>query len=127
MSICKKCNKEIFWRPKLLDPEIYYSGPKPLNEDGTLHICDISVQRYPRVKASVIICPIKNCNFPCVEGDKKLIDEFQSHMKKHLIYNGRYDKVEERIEYLRSNNYVHYQDPFLYVSLQEILTHNFPK
>ena len=120
MSVCKKCGKIVLWRPKLLDPEIAYAGPKPLNEDESVHDCSNTI-KYPRMKASVILCPIRNCTFASVESDKKLIDEFKSHMEKHLIHNGNYDKLEERIEYLRNNNHVHYIDPFIHVTMQEII------
>lgn len=37
---CNHCGKDIFWRPPLLDKEIAYSGPRPLNSDGrTVHRC----------------------------------------------------------------------------------------
>ncbi len=38
---CNHCGREIFWRPPLLDKEIAYKGPKPLNQpDGrTVHRC----------------------------------------------------------------------------------------
>jgi hypothetical protein len=36
---CNSCGKEIAWRPPLLDREIAYKGPKPLNRDGSVHRC----------------------------------------------------------------------------------------
>jgi len=36
---CNHCSKEVRWRPSLLDKEIAYSGPKPLNMDDTVHHC----------------------------------------------------------------------------------------
>lgn len=118
---CLSCGRSIKWRPDGLDPEIQFQGKKPLNEDETIHDCTNQMMKYPRMKASIIICPIKNCNFAAIEGDKKLIDEFESHMRSHLIHNGNYEKLKERIEYLRFNNHVHYIDPFLHVELQEII------
>lgn len=36
---CNHCGNDILWRPPLLDKEIAYSGPKPLNKDATVHRC----------------------------------------------------------------------------------------
>jgi len=36
---CNHCGNDIRWRPPLLDREIKYNGPKPLNTDGSLHRC----------------------------------------------------------------------------------------
>ena len=38
---CNHCGEPVLWRPKELDPEIAYRGPKPLNPpDGrTVHRC----------------------------------------------------------------------------------------
>ena len=37
---CNHCGESILWRPPLLDKEIFYKGPKPLNLDGrTVHRC----------------------------------------------------------------------------------------
>jgi len=34
---CMHCGTEVMWRPKGLDPGIKYTGPKPLNLDGSHH------------------------------------------------------------------------------------------
>jgi hypothetical protein len=39
---CNHCGKDIVWRPPLLDAEIAYKGPKPLDPDGTIHRCMLS-------------------------------------------------------------------------------------
>lgn len=36
---CNHCGAAIKWRPSLLDPEVAYQGPKPLNLDDTVHRC----------------------------------------------------------------------------------------
>jgi hypothetical protein len=81
--------------------------------------------KFPRVKVSVILCPEPDCNFPCVETDpeKPLIDIFVGHMKREHEINVTdfcYQHVKGKIDFIRNNPKIHYQDPFMYVSHEEL-------
>jgi len=53
---CNNCGKEIFWRPPLLDKEIAYKGPKPLNHDGSTHRCMLQgTKQYKKITGDKII------------------------------------------------------------------------
>jgi len=58
---CNNCGKEIFWRPPLLDKEIAYAGPKPLNKDASVHRCMLQgTKQYKKITGDPII---DNCNY----------------------------------------------------------------
>jgi hypothetical protein len=53
---CNSCGKDIFWRPPLLDKEIAYNGPRPLNSNGSLHRCMLQgTKQYKRITGDKII------------------------------------------------------------------------
>jgi hypothetical protein len=45
---CNHCGKDVVWRPPLLDREIAYAGPKPLNPNGSVHRCMLQGTRDGR-------------------------------------------------------------------------------
>ncbi len=60
-NCCNSCGKSILWRPQGLDPEIKYSGPKPLNQDGSTHRCMLQgVKQYKKITGNSIIDNINN-------------------------------------------------------------------
>lgn len=139
---CNHCGKDILWRPKLLDKEIAYKGPKPLNEDGSTHRCmtkgtkdgkfyktdpvEVAKQyQYPRVKASVIICSDPDCNTPLVERTEPLIQQFQLHLEKYhgtTLAPDYIKNIQFKIDMLR-NGRSPYIDPFLHIPWKEIKEH----
>jgi|SRR6185369_5611618 len=136
---CNHCGKDILWRPPLLDKEIAYSGPKPLNHDGSVHRCmlkgtkdgkfyktdPVEIERkyeYPRVKASVIICANPDCNTPIVERTEPLLQQFTLHLEKyhHLKLSQTFlDLLQFKIDHLRNGRFS-YTDPFLHVPWSDI-------
>lgn len=138
---CNHCGEDILWRPPLLDREIAYKGPKPLEMDGrTVHRCmkggtkdgkyyktdPVEVEKkyeYPRVKASVIICSDPDCNIPIVERTEPLIQQLTLHLKKYhngIELSGSYiDNLQFKIDLLR-NGHFSYTDPFLHIPWAEI-------
>lgn len=74
--------------------------------------------RYPRVKASIIICPNPDCNYYCIEDRDPLIDHFLRHIKKvhHVNPSNQFiENLKGKISYLRNNNHIPYTNPFIHV------------
>lgn len=139
---CNHCGKDILWRPPLLDKEIAYKGPKPLEaphgdfahrcmkggtKDGKFYKTDpVEVEKkyeYPRVKASVIICSDPDCNTPIVERTEPLIQQLTLHLKKYhqgiVLLEQYVTNLQFKIDLLR-NGHFSYTDPFLHIPWEEI-------
>lgn len=80
--------------------------------------------RYPRIKASVIICPKPDCNAPCVmDGEHSCVDMFVDHVRtEHGLNPTTYciTKLKDKVDYLQSNTRIHYIDPFVAVTWHDI-------
>jgi len=134
---------DVIWRPKGLDWGIKYTGPKPLNPlDGSKHECmkggtkdglfyktdPVAIERqfkYPRVKASVIICSDPDCNTPIVERTEPLMQQFQLHLEKHhgtMLSPDYIKELQFKIDTLR-NGRSPYLDPFIHIPWDEIKEH----
>lgn len=141
---CNHCSEDIFFRPPLLDPEIAYKGPLPVNRDGSPHRCMLrgtkdgnyynikNEIRYPRAKASVILCPEPKCEYAIVDPNPfgqlptgfEMVNELSTHLsKKHglTIIPELFERIQERIVHMRTNPRIHYTDPFLYVGVEEVM------
>ena len=137
---CNHCGNDILWRPPLLDREIAYNGPKPLEMDGrTIHRCmkagtkdgkyyktdPVAIERqykYPRVKASVIICSDPDCNTPIVERTEPLLQQLDLHLKKYhniKLSEDFTNILQFKIDHLRNGRFA-YTDPFLHVPWEDI-------
>jgi hypothetical protein len=96
---CNHCGALIRWRPLLLDKEIAYSGPKPLDMDDKVHRCmtggtkDGQYYDTRRIKSCWITkhynnlmllgyCPDPDCYFAKIERDKNP-EVFAEWNKKH--------------------------------------------
>ncbi len=108
-------NKELFNFLKTIFPDLkavpkLYTKPNP--------------SRYPRVKASIIICPKDDCNYFCIEDRDPLIDHFLRHIKKvHQVTPSKQfiENLEGIISYLRNNNRIPYTNPFIHVQWEDLL------
>ena len=79
-------------------------------------------RKEKKLKASVIICPIPECNYQCIEIQKPLADLFLIHLKKVHRIRPTAEFIENlrgKIKYLRNNNRIPYTDPFIHVQLEE--------
>ena len=143
---CNHCGDDILWRPKGLDRGIKYTGPKPLNPlDGSKHECmdggtkdglfyktdPVAVAKqfkYPRVKASVIICSDPDCNTPIVERTEPLIQQLTLHLRKYHsveLSQNFLEVLQFKIDRLR-NGHFSYIDPFLHIPWQDIEKNTIP-
>jgi len=137
---CNHCGEDVLWRPKGLDWDIKYTGPKPLEPDGkTIHRCmkqgtkdgkyyktdAVAIERqfkYPRVKASVIICSDPDCNTPIVERTEPLVQQLVLHLEKYhslKLSQNFLDILQFKIDTLR-NGHFSYTDPFLHIPWEDI-------
>jgi len=86
-----------------------------------------------KIKASKIDCPIRSCAYQCVdktaskdervEPTQELVNELYSHLLiSHSIKlsDDVKETIQAKIYYFRTNKKIHYTDPFLYVSEEEI-------
>ena len=79
----------------------------------------------PKVKASMIICPIPECNYHCVEDRDPLIDHFVRHMKRAhrvTLSNQFVENLKVKISYLRNNDRISYIDPFIHVRWEDLFS-----
>lgn len=80
--------------------------------------------RYPRIKASAIICPEPDCNMPCVqEGEHTCVDLFVDHVRtEHGLNPTAYciNMLKSKVEYLQNNARIHYIDPFIGLDWHDI-------
>jgi hypothetical protein len=78
---------------------------------------------YPRVKASVILCPFPDCSVAAVDEENPLINEFTDHIRiRHqlILSDEVKDKIIAKMKYLRTNESLPYLDPFLYVPYDDL-------
>jgi hypothetical protein len=80
--------------------------------------------KFPRKSLSVIACPFRGCEHHCIDrGTKPLAEVFDSHVKR--VHNVKptktcLDLITSKIQEFSSMRFKHYQDPFLYVSLESV-------
>lgn len=137
---CNHCGDDILWRPKGMDRDVKYTGPKPLNPiDGSKHECmkggtkdgrwyktdPVAIERqfkYPRVKASVIICSDPDCNTPIVERTEPLLQQLSLHLEKYhnlILFEDFTNILQFKIDHLRNGRFA-YTDPFLHIPWEDI-------
>lgn len=83
-----------------------------------------STSDKPKLKASVIICPIPECNYRCVEHQEPIADLFLRHLKKvhHIAPIAEFVKnLKGKISYLRNNDRISYIDPFVHVQREGLV------
>ena len=76
-----------------------------------------------KIKASVIICPIPECNYGCIEYREPLAELFLRHLKKvhHIIPRAEFiENLKGKINYLRNNDAISYIDPFVHVQREDL-------
>lgn len=106
---CGRCFEPVKWRPSLLDKEIKYNGPKPLNLDDTVHYCYFegehadhnciyNVPEYIKNHYRSLIkngkCRIKNCFCIAIEAmkDQKVLAE---NNKKRAEWLKKWESLDE--------------------------------
>ena len=54
---CNHCGSDIRWKPYGMDPEVKYTGPKPLGVDGKVHRCmnPGEVKQYKKITGDQIV------------------------------------------------------------------------
>lgn len=95
--------KTIFPDAKAMPKREYYSRNKSSSD---------------KIKASVIICPIPECNYRCVEHQEPLEELFLRHLNKvhHITPKAEFiENLKGKISYLRNNDRISYIDPFVHV------------
>jgi len=108
-------NKELFDFLKKIFPKV-----KPVPKEYV----NKSYSKEPKIKASVIMCPVPTCNYRCVEHQEPLADIFLRHLEKVHRIAPRDEFVENlkaKISYLRNNNRIPYIDPFIHVEREHLL------
>jgi hypothetical protein len=109
-------NKELFDFLKKIFPD---AKRVPKRE---YHYRNKSRKEDPGLKASVIICPIPECNYPCAEHQKPLAELFLIHLMKvhHVTPTAEFvENLKGKISYLRNNNRIRYTDPFIHVQCED--------
>lgn len=115
-------NKELFAFLKTIFPDTECSCKL---ESAAYHNTKWGPSPTPKVKASVIICPIPDCNYHCIEDRDPLIDHFLRHVKKaHRITPSTHfvENLKGKISYLRNNKRIPYIDPFLHVQREDLFS-----
>jgi hypothetical protein len=134
---CKDCKQMLIFHEGRELVVNFYDGIG--GQRGTRHICPHRmhtdphhkeshkklVSPFPRLKASVIICPEPECNRAIVQdrGGEDLVDQFVEHVKvNHWIEPTEFsiNNLRAKIDFIRNNNRIHYQDPFVHVSFEEL-------
>jgi hypothetical protein len=133
---CKDCKQMLIFHEGRELVVNFYDGVG--GQRGTRHICPHRmhtdphhktshkklVSPFPRRKASVILCPEPECNLPIIDTpDDPLVDQFVNHMKiNHWTEPTEFciNNLRTKIDFIRNNNRIHYQDPFVYVSHEEL-------
>lgn len=137
---CKDCKQLIIYHEGREVVVNFHDGIG--GQRGTRHICPQRMGTdphhkeshkqlatpFPKIRASVILCPYPDCSKACVQNeDYDCVDIFAEHCKEYhdmTPTNFIIGKLKNKIELTRVVSRLHYTDPFLAVSLEDITREN---